>query len=269
MMSNLTPQNTHTSLPKSSLLDYLDEGRLTEWLSIYGKNLLYGLGALVALLIAIFAFSSGQNSKAEHQYLQAANDFNFLSTAEETQNPALVAETFSRLKIVMAKHPELHAAYDGSLAQIFLNKNEIQEATSYANATLTRVKSNNLTFYSDYATTTLLISGKDFKKALENAQSLQQKMKESLASNSSIPSFGDELFALNLLRIGMLQQEIGDHKAELATWQEWKQYAGLNAQKNSELKVNSQAFRSVIQELAVGAISLPDYFSYRENLLKK
>lgn len=268
-MSNNTSHHAQTSLPKSSILDYLDEGRLTDWLSEHGKNILYGLGGLVALLALIYAFSSRQNSKAEHEYIRAANDFAFFSKANGTEDPALVQTALDSLKSLMAKHPELHAAYDGELAQIFLNRNLIEEAKPYAAATLARVKSNDLPFYNDYAEATLLISQKKYENALEGAQALQQKMNEAIANQSTARSFGDELFALNLLRIGMLQQELGDHTAELKTWQEWKQHAGLNTAKESTVKVNPQAFRVVMQQLAIGALSLPDYIAYRENILKK
>lgn len=268
-MSHTTPHNTQTTAQKSSLLDYFDEGRLTDWLAEHGKNIIYGLAGLIALLIIVYAFSSGQSSKAEQEYIQAANDFAFFSKANETQDQALVKDSYERLKSLMAKHPELHAAYDGALAQIFLTRLLPNDAKPYAVATLARVKSNDLPFYNDYAETTLLISQQDYKKALENATALQQKMSEIIANQSTTRSFGDELFALNLLRIGMLQQEAGDQAAELKTWQEWKQYAGLNTVKTTALKVNPQAFRAVMQQLAIGAISLPDYITYRENLLKK
>lgn len=270
-MSQSSPNHTQTSIPKSSILDYLDEGRLTDWLSLHGKNIIYTLAGLVALLVIIYTFSSSQNSKAEHEYIQAANDFAFFSRANEAQDPALVKESLESLKSLMAKHPELHAAYDGSLAQIFLIRSQPNEAKAYAEATLARVKSNDLTFYNDYAEASLLISQQNFKKALESTVALHKKLTEAIENQDSATprSFSDELFALNLLRMGMLQQEIGDKAAELQTWQEWKQYAGLGTEKTPTLKVNPQVFRLVIQQLAIGTLSLPDYIAYRENELKK
>lgn len=268
-MSNTSPRKLETSVSKSSLLDYFDEGRMTEWFSLHAKNILYSLGGLVALFIIVYIFSSSQNSKAEHEYIQAANDFAFFSKADETQDPALANEALTRLKNIMAKHPELHAAYDGSLAQIFLNRAQPEEAKPYAAATFVRVKSNDLPLYNDYAETALLISQQNFAQALTNAKALQQKMNESIAHEPTARSFGDELFALNLLRIAILQQQAGEHKAELQTWQEWKGYAGLNNIKPTISQVDPGAFRRVIQQLAIGSFSLPDYITYRENLLKK
>jgi acetyl/propionyl-CoA carboxylase alpha subunit len=267
--AKLTPKTPEITLEKSSFLDYFDEGRLVEWFTENGKNILYGLAGLLGIIVLIYAFSSTQTNKAEQEYIQAANDFAYFSRTSDIQDSILATEALTRLNTILSKHPELHATYDGAIAQILLNREQTKEALIYAQNTLARVKSNNLTFYSDYAQNTLLISQKNFKQALENTLALQQKMKEEFENPTSEHTFGDELFALNLLRVAMLQQEQGDKPAELQTWQEWKQYAGLNSIKSTNQKVNPQAFRAVIQQLAVGSFSLPDYITYRENILKK
>jgi hypothetical protein len=259
-------KNSRKDEQKSTFLDFLDEGAITDWLSDNGKSILYGLIGLIALLVIIFAISSGGRSKAEQEYIQAANDFTYFSKAYDAKNPAQANDALARLNHLMSKHPELHAAYDGALAQTLLNRAQVEEAKPYALATLKRVKSNNLPFYNDYAETTLMISQGQFKEALENTLSLQQKMEADLGKEAASRSFGDELFALNLLRVAMLQQAIGDKNAELRTWQQWKEFAGLGSEASKY--VNPQAFRSVIQNLAIGSISLADYISYRENILK-
>lgn len=268
-MAKPIPMLKNSPEKKSTLLDFLDEGVITDWLADNGKNILYGLAGLIALLVIIFAISSGDRSKAEQEYLQAANDFSSFTKSYDAKNPAQLNDALGRLNNLMAKHPELHAAYDGALAQTLLNRSQVQEAKPYAQATLQRVKSNDLPFYNDYAATTLLISQQQFKEALDSTLALQQKMQADLASPSTSRSFGDELFALNLLRIAMLQQELGDKNAELQTWQEWKSYAGLSSNPKTTGNVDPQAFRSIIQKLAIGSISLADYISYRENSLKK
>lgn len=259
---------TKPSVSKLNIIDYVDEGRLTEWLALHGKTILYVLAGLVAALAIIFTLSSRHASQSEQDYIHAANDFAFLSSANDPLDSTVAQEALARLQQLMQNHPELHAAYDGALAQLFLNQSLTTEAIPYANATLARVKSNNLPFYTEYAATTLLISQQDYQQALASAQVLQQKMEDALALSTDRHPFGEELFALNLLRIGILQQAVGDGAGELKTWQTWKQYAGLNGSK-SGTSVNSQAFRTLIQQLAIGSVSLPDYIAYRETLLKK
>jgi hypothetical protein len=181
---------------------------------------------------------------------------------------AVSQEALARLQQLMHKHSELNAAYGGALAQLFLNQSQVEDALPYAEASLARVKSNDLPFYAEYAATTLLISQQNYSQALANAQALQLKMEEHLSLPADQRTFGEELFALNLLRIGILQQSTGDVSGELKTWQTWKQHAGLNGSKSST-SINPQAFRALVQQLAIGSVSLPDYIAHRESLLKK
>lgn len=270
-MANSTPHKAQPAASKLSFLDKMDESKIVDWLSAYGKNLVYLLIALLVLIAVTYIISASFTAKPEKEYLQAASDFAYFTNGNELQDSALTADAYNRLQAIMSKYPELHAAYDGMLAQTFLNRNNVADAKPYAQATLARTKSNDLPYYADYASATLLISEQKFQAALEKAKSLQTKMIEAIAAQKTADkrSFGDELFALNLMRIAMLQQQTGDKAGELATWQEWKQYAGLATNKNQNVKVDPIAFRAVIQQLAVGAISLPDYIAFREKALTK
>lgn len=256
---------------KSSFLDFLEEGVLVDWFSRNGKHLLYGLIAFVALLLIIYRFSNSQTSKAEHTYLQAANDFNTFINVNHAQDPK-GTEALERLTTYMKSHPELHAAYDGAIAQTLLDRNLIAEALPFAQSTLARTHIEDLPFYSDFAETTLMIAQKQYKQALSQATALQIKMTDMLKADSNMEkSFGPELFAFNLLRIAMLYQQLEDRDSELRTWEEWKRYAGLLKANPSAIQVNvdPQAFRFIIQKLAVGTLSLPDYIAYREKTLTK
>lgn len=249
----------------------MDEGRITDWVSAYAKNIILGIAAILAAIVIFFTFSNRQTSKAEQEYLQAASDFALFTKAVEVQHGPAVKEAYVRLQALMSKHPELHAAYDGALGQTFLNRNEAEAALPYVNATLARTASDALPLYAKFAGTTLLIAEKQYAKALQEAIALQQAMNDEAAQipNTLDRSFGDELFALNLLRIAVLQQQLGDHAGESKTWQEWKQYAGLDKNNSNALKVSPVAFRYAIQQLAIGSISLPDYIAHREKELKE
>lgn len=265
----MTPSSS-TKMPpaaaKLSLLDNFDENKIAEWFTVYGKNIVYAIAGLLALIAIIYAVSSGFSGKPEQDYLQAASDFAYFTKADA--DSALSADAYKRLQTLMSKYPELHATYDGALAQAFLNRNNLAQAKPYAEATLARTKSDNLPHYAEYSSTTLLIAAQKYDEALDKAKALQLTMTGTLANSSPDElAFGGELFALNLLRIAMLQQQLNDHSGELATWQQWKQYAGLSNSKSLNVNVDQQAFRAVIQQLAVGSISLPDYIAYREKAL--
>lgn len=270
-MSRSAQKNTPATSPQLSFLDFMDEGRITDWLSMHAKNIIFGIAATLAIIVAIFTFSSRQTSKAEQEYLQAASDFALFTKAVEVQHGPAVKEAYERLQTLMSKHPELHAAYDGALGQTFLNRNELDAARPYVKATLARTASDALPLYAQFANTTLVIGEKNYSQALKEAIALQQTMNDEVAQipQTADRSFGDELFALNLLRIAILQQEQGDRAGELKTWQEWKGYAGLDKGDSNSLKISPVAFRYAIQQLAVGSVSLPDYIAHREKELKQ
>jgi len=272
-MMHSTSSDADKALPKQSFLESFEEGQAMEWLSKNGKNLAYGLMILLVLLFTFYRFSSRHTGKAEHDYLQASSDFNFFTRVNDAEDTGLVEDAFQRLNLLMIKHTDLHAAYDGAIGQVLLNRNQAEAAQPYIERTLKRTKVDDLPFYGDYGSTSLLIGLQKYGEALKMAETLQQKMAETIAKepSSSKRLFGDELFALNLLRIAILQQQLGDKEGEWQSWQAWKKYAGLDAKADKlPLDINAQAFQLVIQQLAAGSVSLPDYIAHREkDLLKK
>lgn len=270
-MSN-HPQTKVEAIASKDNSSFLEEGELIEWLSNNGKYLAYALIGLLVLFVIFYRYSSSHTSQAEQDYVQASNDFAIFTKATDATDKTTVDEALKRLISLMKSHPELHAAYDGILAQTLLNQGRVEEAQAYAEATLKRTQIDELPYYTDFGANTLLIEAKQYQASLEKAQALQEKMSAAISQSpiTSQRSFGEELFAINLFRIAMLQQQLNDKAGELATWQLWKQYAGLDSAKTAPpLKVNPQAFRAVIQQLAIGSMALPDYITYRENELKK
>ena len=248
----------------------MEDGRFSEYLEKYGKKILYGLLACVTLLALFYRLSNQHTDKLEKDYIEASQDFLLFVRPQEGLDPIATKKALDRLKELITIHPELHAAYDGPLGQILLIRNEVEQAKPFMLSTFARIKCDDLSFYQNYASTTLNIAEKKFQEALIEALGLQSRMKDLLKDqkDKSQLLFGDQLFALNLLRIALLQQHLDDKSGELTTWQTWKHYAGLEKnQKTIEVNVDPQAFRRVMQQLAIGSFSLPDYISYREKAL--
>jgi len=267
-MTNSSRFNAKPTESKLTLLEGFEEGFLVEWLTVNGKKITYAVVVLLTLLILVYRFSSSSTAKAEHDFIQAANEFAILTKAS-AELPAS-QETLQKLTLLMDKNPELHAAYDGTIGQILLNQGQIDQAKPFIVATLDRTKSDDLAFYSSFSNNTLLISEEKYPEALKSALALQQTMTDTINQNpTQTRFFGAELFAFNLFRIGMLQQQLSDRKGELATWKLWKQYAALEATQTIPARIDPQVFRAVIQQLAIGSISLPDYIAYREKELKE
>lgn len=249
---------------KPSFFDFLEQSFITEWFSKNGKTVLYGVISAIALLLIVYNFSDRSSIKAEQSYLQAANNFSLFMRS----NPAQTLESLEKVKADIIAHPELHAAYDAAIAQTLLNRNFVSESMPFAESTLTRIQNEELPFYTDFAKTTLTIAQEQFRQALDQSLALQTQMVELLKNEVQRPSFGMELFAFNLIRIAMLYQKLGDSEAELRTWGELKQYAGLSHRSSDLLKIDVQPFHFIIQKMAVGTLSLPDYISFRERMLK-
>ncbi len=134
---------SNTSTPKPNLLDSFEEGRLAEWLSKQGKNITYALIALIAILVIFYRFSTSHTAKQELDYIQASQDFTLFTRANSADAAASQA-ALHKLTSAMASHPELHAAYDGTIAQTLLDRSQVTEALPFATATLTRTSSNKL-----------------------------------------------------------------------------------------------------------------------------
>lgn len=267
-MANHTTSHPHSnpSVPKSGLFDSLEGGPFIDWLTQYGKTIVYALIAFIALLIIVYRFSSSHNSQLEQDYLQANKDFSLITKANTPTDSAAYTDALKSLQLLMDKHTDLQAAYDGSLAQTFLNQNNLSEATPYISRTLARTKSDDLPDYAEFAAITQFIAEKNYTEALSKALALQQQMYDKFSAiTDPNQSYGHELFALNLYRIGMLQQQLGLKDAELNTWQQWQKYA--NPSSNNPT-IEAQAFQIVNAFLTIESFTLSDYIAHRIKLLQ-
>jgi hypothetical protein len=202
------------------------------------QKLLYG-----ALLLAVGAVWSSRlltkkESAREYEFGQAQVNLQQLLTTPEERGNAI-----AQLESVLQRHGELHAKYDGPLAQAHLNGGDPQAARAVAAPLLERHTSE----YASFSEGSLLVAEGEFGAALQHAISLNEELK-----GVDAPL----LRAHNLLRIALLQGEIGARQAERRAWE-----ALLDelARGGAE-PVFMQAFTS-------GALSLADYADARLKLL--
>lgn len=252
---------------KPSAFNLIDESVVTEWLAKYGKTALYILGSLVFLSLIIYRFSAGYTAHGEREYLSAANNFAQFETSSAENKDAALAELTAQLTAM----PELQAAYGAPIAQTLLSRAKTEEAAPFINATLKRTQSDNLPYYADFGATSLLIAQTHYQAALDRAAALQKNMLADLEANAGAEpvSFGSSLFAFNTLRIALLHQQLGQEQEELNAWKEFERYAGLASTAPSHPAVAPQAFHRLIQQLAVGNITLMDYMLLRQKTLEK
>lgn len=256
-----TQTNQNNPLPTSvDFASKLEEHPVVQWFAENGKSLLYALGGGILLFILGYKLVNGTGSKSEADFLQAQGDF---VRFQESPDREIQEESFKKLVALLDRHPELHAKYDGLIAQTLLNRSQTAEAQKFAQGALDRTRSENDPFYSDFAQTTMLIAESKYADALQRAEALKQKM---LPLVTKERNFGGLLYADNLVRIGMLQQQLGDTKGELQTWQEWKKLAGFSKE-SSVNEIDPLSFQAINSLYSEGKISLMNYIEFREKSL--
>lgn len=238
----------------------LDESRVSQFIQDYGRFVLYGVIGLIIGLFALYYYQSGKTIEAQADYIRADVEMKrFQNNPTFDLNDA--DSPYNKLVTIMKRHPELHAKYDGLIAQSLLLKNEPALAEKYLDSSLKRTSLDKLPLYGDFSKVTLLIANKQFEEALKQSQALKEKM---LSEKDNAVSYSDTLFALNLLRISLLQPYAGNPQTELQALEEFKQYANLNGGQIAP----SDTYVTLLKQLQDGTINLLNYIEERQKGLK-
>lgn len=236
-------------VPQFEAENYLaDEGFLAS-VSKYGNTAFYAGIALVILFFLLYRFGSHHSANAEADFLSAAHHYDQLIAAKDpTQQEKAVAE----LQEILKRRPELNADYQGDIAQSLLELNKIETALPLADQTIRRVSSDHISEYLSYAATSLLIEQKQYQTALDAAVSLKTNLKNN-----------DLVNALNLVRIALLQQQLGNRTGELEAWQEWKNFAGWKGTAPTVKTLDPKIYFVVQNYYSQGIVSLQNYIESR------
>lgn len=248
-LSDLMKKNHSSDTPPVSLDDILEESQTLAWITANGKTILLAVFGVFLLAIIAYKMAFAGAEKNEYNFITAENDYQlFLSKGQP--------ESLQRLDALMTAYPELHAKYDALIAQNLISQGKIEEALPYAIPSLKSTNQENAPFYSAYAQTSLLIGEKKFEESLTKALNLKHLIEK------EAPAFsGSLLYGVNLIRIGMLQNQLGLLKDETELWKEWKKYAALNH--------SSQEFNGLLHSFLEGKVSLDTYIEARQKELEK
>lgn len=228
---------------------------LAAWVSEYGKYIIYGIVGVLAALFLIMQLASGKRLSSENEYIMAAFQFERMEKGEKGS-----AEALTELEGILVKHPELESRYDGPIGQELLAQDNVKQAETYIQRTLSRIKEPSLSLHQEYTQTTLQIAKGDHKDALASAMGLKEK----LMKMEGLTRQYQTLYAFNLLRIAFLQQELGNKDQEKLAWSELKAaIGGSTSQKVLLLELPSE----FAKHLQAGKFSLSDYIAERESSL--
>jgi hypothetical protein len=218
-----------------------------------------GIGAFLA--VGVIGISKWVKGDAQVDYLAAEMAYHHWEGDKNDQ--------FVQLQKLIRKHPELHAKYDGAIAQKLLSNSEKGLATSYGRATLKRIGDFS-PYYKDFSTCSLLIADQKLAEGLQNAKALKASMDSDdrfWEKKSELVRHGCILYAYNLLRIAMLEKVAGTPKGELEAWAEMKKNAGWHGAQPTSRTYDPEAYLLLQQNFQNQEISLLDYIKYREEVL--
>jgi hypothetical protein len=218
-----------------------------------------GIGAFLA--VTALGISKWVKGDAQVDYLAADMAYNHW---EGDRNEQLV-----KLQKLIRKHPELHAKYDGAIAQKLLSNSEKGLATSYGRATLKRIGDFS-PYYKDFSACSLMIADQKLEEALREAKTLKASMDRDdrfWEKKSTLVRHGCILYAYNLLRIAMLEKLAGTPKGELEAWAEMTKNAGWQGAQPTSRTYDPEAYLLIEQNFKSQEISLLDYIKHREEML--
>jgi len=252
---------------KPPLLDTIIDHAAFKWITKNSKNIFYGLLTLMALLFVIYRMSANDQLKAENDYFTAAKDFNtFSERADSNTDVATQEQAFRNLEKILTKRPELNSKYDALLAQALLIKDRPQDAIPYAERTLARTAKENLPIYQEFSNATLLIAQGNFNEALQHSGNIKLKIDTIRKADNPNKEVGETLYAYNLIRIPLLEKQLGNTSNELAAWENLKAYLYENQEEHSpELRETRVIFDNLFAE---GSVSLKNYIDYRVQEIK-
>lgn len=258
-----------TPVERPSWSDTLEEHPFIHWVTENRKNIIYALLGLVVLGIILYRFVNSSNAASETDFINADKDY--LLFIKEG-DPSVQADALKTLNTILAAHPELHPKYDGSIAETLLIRHQTALAADYAQPAIQRTKEENDPFYKSYAQTTLAIADSKFEEALKESKTLKEQMVkqgEELKNNPEKIQFSSLLYAINLLRIGLLQQQLALHEEELKTWQEWKDLIHKSQENSLPNFLDGSLLLSFESLLGEGNTTFANYIDAREKILTR
>ena len=246
----------------------LEGNPFINWITHYGENLLYAVLGLFILLFGGYLWFAGNSTQAEGEFQNANEQFIIFQQEAQPASKAQI-EAFSKLTQLIAKQPDLGSKYDARIAQELIDRQDYKQAKPFAEAALDRVSKDQIPFYVDYAQITLLIAGHHFEEAIKQSIALKEEILKALSQwneTAKEHSSSELLFAFNMLRIPLLQQQIGAKVDERQSWDEWKSYS--NSESHSlPSTFDTKAFNTVAQLFTDGSVSLNNYIDMRMQMI--
>lgn len=230
-----------------------------EWIMGHTKTILLSFATLILFSFCIYQVFSrfGDVNVSESSRLERA--FNEWSGSQDLTQ-------LKELEKSVRGHSALEAKYGTLLAQRLLGLGEVKQGEEYARAALKRAQGLNTPYYSDFSKNTLLITSGKYSEALEASEKLKGAMLQDEAfwsGRDKLVRSGSVLYAYNLLRIAMLNQQLGSKEGELIAWDELVQNAGWKGVAVPSRAYDPESYALLLENFTQGDITLIDYIDQR------
>ncbi len=208
----------------------------------YRKGILYfGGGSIIALFVLYSTM---------HQWKKS--DPNSYLNAQIAFQKGMLQE----VKEAIVLHPELTARYAPLIAQ-----QELKEGVVHIDPQeLFKRTQKSSPHYTAFSAASLLIAQGSLHEALQEAKSLKQRLRDDKKfwENQKSIRFGATLDGFNLMRIAVLEKEVGSKQEELLAWNDLEE----------TIQNNQEAYDLFLQHFKEQDLSLIDYIHHRQNELK-
>lgn len=247
----------------NTVAETITENRLFQWSVKHSKNIAYFLMLASVLLFYSYRSSANNSNQAEADYFNAQNDFQIFSgQTERSYTDEERSEALENLQTILARRPELKTKYQALIAQTLLIQGKALESQKLMDHVYKRTAANQLPLYTDFTKNSLLIGQGEFTRALDEAMTLDEKIAAEASSKYA------NLRIYNLLRIALLQQQLGNAAGELQAWKNFKAYAldSQTASSNLDEHTASLMMQNLFSE---GNATIGSYIETREAQLNR
>lgn len=249
-MSAKTKQKDVDASLKEDWIDSIRDSDFFNKLIEQRRNLPYIFLVMVLVIGISFKFMSGRSQRAESNFLLAENyKAKIIRSITAPNGISTELNALNDLDKINQNYPELQPKYDGMMGQLYLINGDLSYSEKINQRVTQRTGNDQYLNQHDLTKTTYNIAKGNYKEALAEAKALQGKLSADEKTT----------LAYNVLRMAMLQQELGDVAAEREIWDLWKT---LSQQPN-----NSESFALVADRFKEGDFTLTEYINERNRVI--
>jgi len=210
------------------------------------------IAALLGLSVLFIAYLTSGPS--------AEDATNAKKTFEQWKKSPLDLNLKAEMSKSLKRISGLERAKEAEIVQTLLTAGQVDSAAGMQCVERLRKESPH---HAAYAEASLRIEQKEYQKALELAVALKEQMERDSVGKTKNLQGGSTLLTSNLLRIALLQKQVGNAPGELSAWEEVRGI--LNMQADSVAVQLLEA--NFGQNLGKNSFSLSEYISQRERAI--